>query len=151
MGKPIESFLQGAAVSAPLASGYLEGQAAKQQAASVAAASRYNAELERLRGREKAASIRQQGSAELTRQRVGFAAKSGLRLEGSPVEFLAANAAAIEKEAADAEVAAMQSARLDEQRARSAEKVARSQAGTSLLTGGLRAGAELYRLRYVGR
>ena len=150
MGQGTEQLLQGFAVGAPAASGYLEGQAARQAGASTAAAARYNAELERLRGRERAASIRKQGSAELTRQRVQVAS-SGLRLEGTPVDFLARNAAEIEKNALNELLAGRNSARLDEARARSAEQAGKQQAGVSLLTGGLRSAGELYRLKYQGR
>lgn len=149
MGVPTEQLLQGLAITAPVAGGYVEGQGLRQQAQAGAAAARYNADLAKLQGRENAASIRRQGQQELGRERV-ILANSGLRMEGTPLSFLARQAGEIEREAANAEIAARQTARLENARAKSLESAGRTQAGTSLLTGALGSATTAYRLRYGG-
>lgn len=136
MGESTDNILKGFSVGAPLAQGIMEARGIRETAGAESAASRYNARLFRMRGQAQADAIREQGQAELARERVHLA-NSGLRLEGTPVSFLSQQAYQIEKDAANAETAAMQSARLENAKATATESAGKRQAGAALLSGGI--------------
>lgn len=136
-------------VGAPLAGGYLQAQGLRRQGEAQASAAEYNADLALLEGRTEAARRRRTGSAEVTRERVALA-NSGLRLEGSPLQFLARQAAEVERDAVNVELAARRTARLDRAQAASARSAARIGAGTSLLTGATQAASHAYSMRLFG-
>lgn len=128
--------LSGLAIGAPIAGGIAQGRALEQQAGAQAAAARFNAAQARAAGQEEASRIRRTGRRELARQRELVSA-SGVRLEGSPLDVIAANAYEIEREAVLAEIAGRNTARLDEAQARSAKKAGRTGRASALLSGGI--------------
>lgn len=148
MGIPPGVFgnaLQGVAIGAPIAGGIQEAGALRQQADAQAAAARYNAQLARMEGDAEASRIRRAGRRELGRQRAILGA-SGVRAEGSPIDVLADNAFEIAREAAHAQIAGRNTARLDEAQARQAKRAGRIGAGTALLGGAIKAGSTAMQL-----
>lgn len=146
----LPNVLSGVAIGAPIAGGIAQGRALEQQAGAQAAASRFNAQQSRQQGAAEAARIRRAGRRELSRQRTLVGA-SGVRLEGSPLDVIAANAAEIEREATEAEIAGRNTAALDEANARNAKRAGRVGAGTALLSGGLQSASTAARLFGTGR
>lgn len=147
MGIP-PGILQGVAIGAPVAGGLAQASAIRQQADAQAQASRYNAQLARAEGGAEADRIRRAGRRELGRQRTQLGA-SGVRVEGSPLDLLVANAAEIERDAVSAMIAARNTAALDEAQAKSAKRAGRTSAGASLLSGLVQGGTTALRIRGV--
>lgn len=116
-------------------SGVMGARAAVQQAEATAEAAEFNRRLIERRGRQEERVIRKKGRRLLSSQAVKFA-KAGVRSDtGTPLELLAQNAAAIEREALNARFNTQTAAGLEHKRARTAVKTGRQQAISSLLTG----------------
>lgn len=130
----LSALLSGVAIGSPLAAGITQAGGIRQSAAAEAAAARTNAQLALAEGFTQAQSIRTEGRQELGRQRTLIGA-SGVRSEGSPLDLVVQNAASIEREAVQAEIAARNTARLDRSRASSVERAGK-QSGTSAILGG---------------
>jgi len=144
MGIP-PGILSGVAIGAPIAGGLQQAGALRQQAGASAAASRFNAQLAQMEGGAEASRIRRAGRRELGRQRTLMGA-SGVRLEGSPLDLLVDNAAEIEREAVQAEIAGRNTARLELANARSTKRAGKTAAGTALLGGAVQGGSAALRI-----
>lgn len=133
-------LLSSVGIGGQIASGIFRSQAAEQQGQAIADAALYNARLAEMEGAEEMRRRRT-----IARKKIGTqvtqVAKSGVRLEGSPLEFLLQNVEEMERDALNAMTAAQNTAALERARARSAEKAGRRGAGTELLAGVTRAAA----------
>ncbi len=136
----LAALLSGVAVGGPLAAGITQAGGIQQQAGAEAAAARANARLAQREGAQQASSIRREGRRELGRQRT-VAGASGVQLEGSPLDLLVSNAAEIEREAVQAEIAARNTARLDRSRASSIERAGKRQGASAILGGAIGSGS----------
>lgn len=112
----------------------LQGKAARDQADAIAEAAEFNALQAEQEGLVEEGRLRRLARRKLSTQRVLFA-KAGVTLEGSPLFFLAQNAAELELDAANARISARNSARLDRERAEVALDAGRTAAGAALLSG----------------
>lgn len=141
----LPNVLQGLAIGAPLASGMGQAQGIRQQADAQAAAAHYNAQLAREQGSAEASQIRRAGRRELAKQRLRVGA-SGVRLEGSPLDVIAANAFEIERDAVLAQISGRRTAQLEESQARAAKRAGRTGSASALLGGAIQAGGTALRL-----
>lgn len=146
----LPNILSGVAIGAPIAGGLQQASGIRQQARAEGAAASFNAKQSREQGAAEAARIRRAGRRELARQRLRVGA-SGVRLEGSPLELIAANAAEVEREAMNAQIAGANNAALDEARGKNAKRAGRVGAASALLSGGLQAAGTASRLMGPGR
>lgn len=123
-----------ASIGLQVGQGVLKAKAARDQAKAIADAAEFNA----LRAEQQALSeegrLRRIGRRKLSTQRVKFA-KAGVQLEGTPLEFLAQNAAELELDALNARIAGQNTARLERDRAEVALDVGRLGAGAALISG----------------
>lgn len=135
MGKlDLSALLSGVAIGGPLSAGFQQAGGIRQQASAQAAAANANARLAQMEGASQASSIRREGRREIGRQRAIMGA-SGVRLEGSPLDLIVSNAAEIEREAVQAEVAARNTARLDRAQAKSVERAGKRSSVSAILSG----------------
>jgi hypothetical protein len=133
-------LLSGVGIGGQIAGGLYRSQAAEQQGQAIADAALYNARLAQMEGAAEMARRRKAAGKQVGAY-VAQMGKSGVRLEGSPLEFLVQNAEELERDALNAMVAARNTAALDRARARSAKKAGERGAGTELLMGATRAAA----------
>jgi hypothetical protein len=141
------AILTGVGIGAPIASGISQRRAIKLESDAVASAAEYNAAIVIQEGAQEAARRRRLARRELSSQRVAFA-KAGVRLEGSPLELLAQNAAELELDAVNVEIAARNTANLERTRAKNIKDISRTSQGAALLSGATTAafrGASLLR------
>ena len=121
--------------------GALMGAAGAAQAGRAEAqAAEYNAALSRQEAAAEESRRRRESQRQLAQIRAGRA-KSGVTTEGTPLMVLAESAELAELDALSARWTGEASARLDEQRAKSARKAIPYAVGSSLLTGVSRIGA----------
>lgn len=149
MAWPLGDLAGAVGVGGQLVGGVVQSRAAQAQGRAAADAADYNARLALREGLAEADRRRKAGRREIARQRVSVAA-SDLRVEGSPLEVIAANAAAVEEDAANAEIDARRTARLERARADSFREAGRTSAGVALLsgaTGALQTGYSLWSQR----
>lgn len=114
--------------------GILQKKAIEADADAAEAAALFNAAVAEREGFAESARRRRLARRELSSQRVAFA-KAGVRLEGTPLEVLAQNAAEFELDAVNVEIAARQTAMLDRARAANIQTIAKTRAGAALLSG----------------
>lgn len=95
-----------------------QSKAQKAAADAQADAAEFNAAVIRQEGQTEASRLRRVKGLELSRIRAG-AAKAGVTFEGSPVQFFTAQAAELERDAMNAERAAVHESNLLELRAKS--------------------------------
>ena len=135
MGDP-SALLKGFAIGAPIAGGLAQGRAAQAGADAESRAALYNARLAELEGASKAAYVRKTGRQATTAQFVRDSAAGGVRLDqGTPADFAARQAYEIEREAANAEIEARNTSRLERARAGSVKRAGKVSAGNALLSG----------------
>ena len=127
-------FLAIAAIASSIGQGVLAAKAAKQQAQAISDAAEYNAVRAEQEGQAKQSRLRRQARRKLSSQRVKFA-KAGVRIEGSPLDLLAQNAAEFELDALDARIAATNTSVLENKRAHEARKAGKTAVGAALLKG----------------
>jgi len=137
MGVPTP-ILQGIAIGAPIAGGIAGARGARAQGDAAAQAAEFNARLGLSEAGREANRIRREGRRTIGRARTQLA-QGGVQAVGSPLEFLAAQAAEIERQAIDTLTAGKNTAALDRSRGANAQAAGRRQAGTSLLLGATRA------------
>lgn len=126
----------GVPAMAMMAGGTLLGIAGTlAQGEASARAAEYNAQIEEDAGRRRADLVRKRGRRALGTMRTSIA-KSGVRMEGSPMDAFAESAANIELDALNAIYAGETSAAMRRFEAKSARKGARISAGAQLLSGG---------------
>lgn len=106
-----------------------------EDAEAEAKATEYNSALQLRESRIEEARRRRIARRELSSQRVAFA-KSGVLLEGSPLELLADNAAEFERDSIEVGISARSTAELDRKRAKNIQKQGR-RAATAQLIGGV--------------
>lgn len=123
----------------------LAAQGQKQTGLAAEAAQKYNADQAERAGYEEEAAIRKFGTRRLARRRVAVA-KSGISMEGTPLEAQVADAYELEKEALYARRAGAETAKLDRMSASNAKKTSQQFATGTLLSGGARAGGLYYDL-----
>ena len=112
----------------------IQAKAQRDQADAIAEAAEFNALQAEQQGLVEEGRLRRLARRKISSQRVLFA-KAGVTLEGSPLFFLAQNAGELELDAANARIAARNSARLDRERADVALDAGRTAAGAALLAG----------------
>jgi len=134
MGVLLTSF----GIGGQVASGIMRSRAAEQKGQAIADAALYNARLAEREGSEEY-QRRHKAARKKIGSQVAQVGKSGVRLEGSPLEFIVQNAEELERDALNALVDAQSTAALDRSRARSAKKAGETGAGTELLSGVTRA------------
>lgn len=117
-----------------VAGGILQKKAIEAEADAAESAALFNAAQTEREALAESSRRRRLARRELSSQRVAFA-KAGVRLEGTPLELLAQNAAEFELDAVNVEIAGRQSARLDRLRAANIQIVAKTRAGAALLSG----------------
>lgn len=127
------------AAAGTVGSSVLQARGARAEAESEAQAAEYNRVLSLQQGRAEAARIRRAARRELSSQRVAFA-KAGVRIEGSPLELLAQNAAELEADALNAEIGARNTAEIERRRARNLRRAGRRRAASALIGGVTRLG-----------
>jgi len=137
--------LEGVAIGAPLAGGFIEAGSARAQADAQASAFEHNALLARLEGSAESSRIRSAGKRQLGRARTQFA-QGDVAFGGSALEFFAQQAAEIEREAVNASLAGQNTAALDLSRAAGARRAGKRSAASSLLLGGLQSAGVAGRL-----
>ena len=137
MGLP-PTVLQGLAIGAPIAGGFVESRAARQSAEASAQASEFNARMAERQGALEAGRIRREGKRVLGDARRQIAA-SGVTLSGSPMQFLLDQAFEVERSAFEAQLAARQTATLDRARASAERGRGRRESASALLTGATKA------------
>lgn len=106
---------------------YQQGKAAEK-------AAEYNARIQEITGRQKESLIRRQGRKELSRIRTAVS-KSGVRMEGSPMEVLAESAANIEMDALNARFGMETGATATRAEGKSRKRGANLSAAAQLLSG----------------
>lgn len=122
-------------------------QASAEQEAAEQAAD-YNASVIAEHSRLESSRKRRLAKRELAAQRVAYA-KAGVRLEGSPLDVLASNAAAFEEDIFFGELEASRRAgyeHLQKKAAKAMGRAGRRAAGATLLTGGAGAAGTYYGL-----
>lgn len=112
----------------------LQAKGAAEEGDAQAKAAEYNRALALSQSRAEGARLRRLGRREVSSQRVAFA-KSGVRLEGSPLELLAQNAAEFEIQALNAEVEGRNTANLERMRAREIRRATRRRVSATLIGG----------------
>ena len=134
MGDPVTISLLVASIGTAVGGAVVKGRAAKAQAEAIADAAEFNALRAEQAGAAEESRVRRLNRRTLSSQRVQFA-KAGVRLEGTPLEFLAQNAAELELNALQARIAGANTARLERERAEVALDAGRVSAGAALLEG----------------
>lgn len=128
--------------AAGLGSGVMQAKAATDAAEAESDAAEYNRQLELQRGSHEMERRHREGRRLIGRQ-IAVLGKSGVLLEGSPLHFLAQNAAEIDADAHQALWEARGSAELLRMRGNAARDRGRSQAQAALLGGVSSAGQSL--------
>ena len=131
-------LLSGVGIGGQIAGGIIRSRAAEDQAKAVSDAALYNARLAEIEGAEEYKRRRKAARKQIGSY-VAQVGKSGVRMEGSPLEFLVQNAEELERDALNAMVEAQNTAALERSRASGAKKAGRMGAGTELLGGLTRA------------
>jgi hypothetical protein len=155
MALPPSAFsnaLSGLSMGASVAQGLYGARAARQRYGAEAEADLYNARLAEAQGSERARAIRAGGEYELSRARATLG-KSGVALEGSPLEALSDSYGAVERDAANAQLAGSATAALARRRAFYAQQTGRQVSTMELLSGvvpAIRQGAGLIPWRGAG-
>ena len=134
MGAAAPFIALAAVAGLKIGGGVLQAKAARDQADAIAEAAEFNALQAEQQGLAEEGRLRRLARRKISTQRVLFA-KAGVTLEGSPLFFLAQNAAELELDAANARINARNSARLDRERAEVALDAGRTAAGAALLSG----------------
>lgn len=132
-------------VGTQLASTLIGARATQLQGQATADAASFNARLALMEGQRESDRLRRAARAEIGSQRVAIGT-SGVRFEGSPIERLAANAAALEREAMDVQVASRYTAGLERSRGKAARDQFRLAAAGQLGAGLARTGYTALRL-----
>lgn len=94
----------------------------------------FNAALELRRGRERAKAVRRKGKRIKGTQR-SLIGKSGVQMQGSPLEVMAETAALVELDAINIMRDSQATAHLEKKRGKALKKTSRLQAGASVLSG----------------
>ena len=128
------AILPGLAIGAPIAAGIFQARAFELESKAVASAARFNAAVTLEEAAVEAARRRRLARRETGREIAVFG-KSGVTLEGSPLDFIVANAAERERDAVNVEIAARRTAGLDLARARNVRRAGETRSGAALLTG----------------
>ena len=131
-----------AGTSALIFGSIIQGIGAKHQADAEKDAAKFNARITREQTGQEVARIRAIGRREESTN-ITRIAKSGVRLEGSPLGVLAENAALVEREALQVQRAGMMQAALFKARARNAETAGRIGLAGSIIGAGI-GGASLF-------
>ena len=132
-----------ATIAATLGGSILQARNAVEQAEAEGKAAEFNRRAALNEAASEEARIRRSGRRELSRQFVRLSA-SGSLVEGSPLDFLADSAAAIELDAVNARIRGQNIARLERERGRNAVRQGRRTAVASLISGGARAGGQAF-------
>ena len=119
---------------ASLAGGAMQAMGQKKQLQAEAQAAEYNADVTRKEAAAEEARRRRESQRQLGAIKAGRA-KSGVTMEGTPLMVLEESAELAEIDALSAGWSGQASAKLDEQRARSARKAIPYAMGASLLSG----------------
>lgn len=125
----------------------LESSGIRAEGEGSAAAARYNAKLAEQEGYAEEARTRREGMRYLASRAVS-ASKSGVALEGTPLEALIADAETIERDAISARYQGRDTARLERSAGRAAQSSARRGSAAAIISGLSNAGETYYRLRY---
>ena len=133
MGDPVTIALI-ISVATQVGGAIVKGKAAKAQAEAIADANEFNALRAEQAGSAEESRQRRMNRRTLSTQRVQFA-KAGVRMEGTPLEFLAQNAAEFELNALQARIQGQNTALLERKAADVALDVGRVSAGAALLQG----------------
>lgn len=133
MGDPVTIALI-ISVATQVGGAIVKGKAAKAQAEAIADANEFNALRAEQAGNAESSRVRRLNRRTLSTQRVQFA-KAGVRMEGTPLEFLAQNAAELELNALQARIQGQNTARLEREGADVALQAGRTSAGAALLAG----------------
>lgn len=128
------AILPGVSIGGPIAAGIFRGRAAEAQADAIASAARFNAAVALEEASLEATRRRRIARQTLATQRLAFA-KAGVRIEGTPLELLAQNAAELERDIVNVRIAGRRTAALDIARARNVRETAKTLKGAALLTG----------------
>lgn len=128
-----------------LASGFQGAEAALENARAVEEAALFNSLLAEQEGATESARLRRRNRRLLSSQRVKFA-KAGVRLEGTPMEVLAQNAAELELDAANVSIAARNTSELEQMRASNARRQGKRSARASILGGSARAAGTAFKV-----
>lgn len=134
MGDPVTIALLVTSIATAVGGAVVKGKAAQNQAEAIADAQEFNALQAEQAGNAESSRVRRLNRRILSTQRVQFA-KAGVRLEGTPLEFLAQNAAELELNALQAKIAGANTARLNREAADVALEAGRLSAGAALLQG----------------
>lgn len=132
-----------ASTSALIFGSIIQGIGSNYQAKAEAMAAKYNAEMTRQQTAEEVARIRLVGRREESTN-ITRVAKSGVRLEGSPLSVLTENAATVEREAMQVRRAGAMQAELFKARAKNARRAGRIGLAGSAITAGVY-GSSLFR------
>lgn len=130
------------AIAAAVAGGGLKAYGAKREGDRAKKIADYNAELERRRGEQRALAIRRKGVRVKGRQ-ASLIGKSGVQMQGSPLEVMAETAANVELDAIHTVLDAQATSRLDEKQGEAQKKASRVRAGAAILSGVSSAGSAL--------
>ncbi len=135
MGDPVTTgIMLAVSIGTSVAGAVVKGKAARDQADAIADAAEFNAIRAEQAGAAEEGRVRRLNKRTLSTQRVQFA-KAGVRMEGTPLEFLAQNAAELELNAMQARIAGANTSRLERERADVALDAGRTSAGAALLQG----------------
>lgn len=134
----LENVLPLLSVSGAAAGGTFNALGARAQGRAIRTASDMNAQAIQYESGQQASRIRKSGATEIGRQRTLIGA-SGLQAAGSPLEFIAQNAAEIERQAMERSLAGQYDASVERNRGKIARKTASMASGAALLEGGTRA------------
>ena len=122
------------AIGATLVGSVMQAQGQKKQYEAEARSAEYNAAVTRQEANAEEARRRRESQRQLGAIKAGRA-KSGVTMEGTPLLVLEESAELAEIDALSAQWSGQASAKLDEQRARSARKAIPYAVGASLLSG----------------
>jgi len=128
------AILQGLAIGAPIASGIFQARAFELETKAVASAARFNAAIGLEEAQIEAARQRRIARRTLATGRVAVGA-SGVTFEGSPLAFAMDQAAELERNAVNVEIAGRNTAALDLARATNVRSAGRRRSGAALLSG----------------
>ena len=115
-----------------LGGGILQAKGIADQAEAESQALEFKAQVAEQQATSDAARLRRRNRREVSKARVGFA-KAGVRLEGTPLEVLAQNAAELELDAANTEIAGRTFAQQQRRAAKTVFKQGQRAAGAALL------------------
>lgn len=137
--------LEALAIGGAMGSGVLNANAARADARAIEQASKLNAKATLQESSSQAARIRKEGRRAIGQQ-TAFMGQSGLQQTGSPLELIVQNAAEVERQAKEQELAGQYAASVERERGETAIAQGRRVSAASLLGGATQAAYYGYRL-----